>query len=68
MMKNCSCTSLSERTLGWYIRLDNMKIQKWKDLINAFFKHYRYNMDVIPDKSSLQNMKIGDRGFIREYT
>jgi len=45
-----------------------MKIQKWKDLVNVFIKQYKYYMDIVPDRSSLQDMKIGDREFIREYT
>jgi hypothetical protein len=24
--------------LSWYIKLDNKKIQKWKDLVDAFIK------------------------------
>jgi len=30
--------SLSRATLSWYMRLDNTKIQRWKDLVDAFVK------------------------------
>jgi len=30
--------SLSGATLSWYMRLDNTKIQRWKDLVDAFIK------------------------------
>jgi hypothetical protein len=33
--------SLSGAMLSWYIRLDNMKIQTWKDLVDAFIKQYK---------------------------
>jgi hypothetical protein len=33
--------SLSGATLSWYIRLANMKIQTWKDLVDAFIKQYK---------------------------
>jgi hypothetical protein len=30
--------SLSGATLSWYMRLDNTKIRRWKDLVDAFIK------------------------------
>jgi hypothetical protein len=30
--------SLSEAALNWYMRLDNIQIQSWKNLIYAFIK------------------------------
>jgi hypothetical protein len=30
--------NLSGAALSWYIKLDNKKIQKWKDLVDAFIK------------------------------
>jgi hypothetical protein len=30
--------SLSGATLSWYMRLDNTKIRRWKDLVDAFVK------------------------------
>ena len=38
--------SLSGAALSWYMRLDNTKIRKWKDLVDAFVKQYKYNMDI----------------------
>ena len=38
-----------------------MKIWNWNDLIDPFIKHYKYNMDVTLDKSSMQNMEISDK-------
>nr|XP_034903475.1 uncharacterized protein LOC118040612 [Populus alba] len=59
--------SLSGTTLSWYMRLDNTKIQKWKDLVDAFVKQYKYNMDIAPDRTSLSNLEKRDKESIREY-
>jgi hypothetical protein len=44
--------SLSREALSWYIRLDNTKIQRWKDLVNAFIKQYKYNIDITTYRTS----------------
>jgi hypothetical protein len=31
--------SLNGATLNWYMKLNNTKIRKWKDLMDVFFKH-----------------------------
>jgi hypothetical protein len=49
------------------MRLDNTKICKWKDLVDAFVKQYKYNMDIAPDRTSLSNLKKRDKESIREY-
>ena len=49
--------SLNGATLSWYMRLNNTKIRKWKDLVDAFVKQYKYSMDITPDKTSLSNLK-----------
>jgi hypothetical protein len=59
--------SLSGAKLSWYMRLDNIKIQSWKDLVDAFVKQYKYNMDIAPDRTSLSNIEKKDKESIREY-
>jgi hypothetical protein len=59
--------SLSGATLSWYMRLDNTKIQRWKDLVDAFVKQYKYNMDIAPDRTSLSNIEKKKKESIREY-
>ena len=44
--------SLNGIILNWYIRFDNTKIRKWRDLVDAFIRQYKFNMDVAPDHSS----------------
>jgi hypothetical protein len=38
--------NLSDATFIWYMWLDNTKVKKWKDLVNAFIRQYKFNMDV----------------------
>ena len=59
--------SLSGATLSWYMRLDNTKIRNWKNLVDAFVKQYKYNMDIAPDRTSLSNIEKKDKESIREY-
>ena len=41
--------SLSGSALSWYMRLDNAKIKKWKDLVEAFLKQYKFNLEIALD-------------------
>jgi len=59
--------SLSRAALSWYMRLDNTKIRRWKDLVEAFVKQYKYNMDIAPNRTSLSNLGKKDKESIREY-
>ena len=49
------------------MRLDNTRVHNWKDLVDAFVKQYKYNMDITPDKTSLSNLEKGEKESIREY-
>jgi hypothetical protein len=59
--------SLSGTALTWYMRLDNTKVKKWKDLVDAFMRQYKFNIDVGPDRLSLQAMEKDNKESIREY-
>jgi hypothetical protein len=59
--------NLSGATFSWYMRLDNTKIWRWKDMVDAFVKQYKYNMDIAPDRTSLSNIEKKDKESIREY-
>jgi hypothetical protein len=48
--------------------LDNTKVKKWKDLVDAFIRQYKLNMDVGLDRLSLQAMEKDNKESIREYT
>jgi len=59
--------NLSDTTLTWYMWLDNTKVKKWKDLVDAFIRKYKFNIYVDPDTSSLQAMEKDKKEFIKEY-
>jgi len=58
--------SLSGAALSWYVRLDNTKIRRWKDLVDVSFKQYKCNMDIIPDRTNSSNMEKRDTESIKE--
>ena len=60
--------SLSDATLIWYMLLDNTKVKKSKDLVDAFIRQYKLNMDAGLDRLSLQAMEKDNKESIREYT
>ena len=41
--------SLSGSTLSWYMRLETVKINKWKDLVEVFLKQCKFNLELAPD-------------------
>jgi hypothetical protein len=59
--------SLSDAALTWYMRLDNIEVKKWKDLVDAFMRQYKFNIDVGSDRLSLQAMEKNNKESIREY-
>lgn len=59
--------SLTGASLSWYMHLERAHISSWKDLVDAFLKQYKYNLDMAPDRIQLQNMtKRGNETF-KEY-
>nr|KYP56370.1 hypothetical protein KK1_002608 [Cajanus cajan] len=56
--------SVSDVALKWYMQLDRGKILTWKQLADAFLRRYKYNIDLIPNRSNLQSLsKKGDESF-----
>lgn len=45
--------SLSGASLEWYMQLESTTIRTWKDLAEAYLKHYQYNTDMAPNRSLL---------------
>lgn len=53
--------SLSRASSKWYLSLDQSRIRFFQDLSDTFIKHYKYNMDMAPDKRELQSMFQRDK-------
>ena len=59
--------SLTGFALSWYMRLDNAKVKKWKDLVKAFLKQYKFNLEIAPDRTILMSMEKENQESVRAY-
>jgi len=59
--------SLAGMTLNWYMLLEPARVRSSKNLIDAFLKQYKYNMDMAPDRIQLQNMMKKSSETFKEY-
>ncbi|XP_073260913.1 uncharacterized protein [Populus alba] len=59
--------SLSGSALNWYMRLETVKIKTWKDLVEAFLKQYKFNLEIAPDRTSLMSMEKRSQESVRVY-
>jgi hypothetical protein len=59
--------SLSGSASSWYMRLETVKIKKWKDLVEAFLKQYKFNLEIAPDRTSLMSMEKRSQESVRVY-
>jgi hypothetical protein len=50
------------------MRLENTKVKKWKDLVDAFMRQYKFNIDVDPDRLNLQAMEKDNKESISDTT
>ena len=48
--------SLIGGPLEWYMKLDGTLIHTWREMDEDFFQHYRYNTDMAPTRTQLQNL------------
>ncbi|CAL0323544.1 unnamed protein product [Lupinus luteus] len=67
LLIHCFQDSLVGAAMSWYIRLEKAQIRTFLDLSNAFVKQYKFNEDVVPDRTQLQNMAKKPSESLREY-
>lgn len=60
--------SLSWVSLSWDMKLEKSCIQSLRDLVNAFLKKYKYNIDMTPNRMQLQNSSQKSNKSFKEYT
>lgn len=60
--------SLSGASLDLYMQLERNHIQKWKDIVDAFLKQYKYNIDMDPNRKKLQNLSQKNDESFKEYS
>lgn len=59
--------SLSGDSLEWYVQLERSHVHTWRNLVEAFLKHYQYNMDMAPNHTQLQNLSQRYNELFQEY-
>nr|XP_033514856.1 uncharacterized protein LOC117279421 [Nicotiana tomentosiformis] len=59
--------SLSGAALEWYTHQDVSKWYVWEDIAQDFVRHFQYNIDIIPDCSSLYKMEKKPEESFREF-
>ena len=59
--------SLTGASSEWYLRLKRNQVRTWKDLSQAFLEQYKYMLDVIPDRFTLQSMEKKPEESYKEY-
>ncbi|XP_058764272.1 uncharacterized protein LOC131637685 [Vicia villosa] len=59
--------SLAGASLEWYMQLEHAHIHSWIDLVEAFLKHYQYNVDMAPNRTQLQSLVHGSKESFKEY-
>ncbi|RDX60624.1 hypothetical protein CR513_61217, partial [Mucuna pruriens] len=64
---HCFQESLTGAALRWFVGLESGHIKTWRDLADAFVRQYKYNEDMAPDRSRLQNLSKKDSEDFKEY-
>lgn len=67
LLIHCFQDSLSGASLQWYMQLEQVHIHTWRDLAEAFMKHYHYNTDMAPTRAQLQSLTQKNTESFREY-
>ncbi|XP_070036680.1 uncharacterized protein [Nicotiana tomentosiformis] len=60
--------SLTRIASEWFIDQDKSHRNVWDDMAQDFVQQFQYNIDIIPDRSSLINIKKKLTESFREYT
>lgn len=59
--------SLSGVSLDWYMQLEGTNIYTWREMAEAFLKHYKYNTDMAPKRIQLLNLTQKYEETFKEY-
>jgi len=49
------------------MHLEPTQIRSWNDLVDAFLKQYKYNVDMAPARLQLQNISKKNSETFKEY-
>jgi hypothetical protein len=59
--------NLTSSALSWYMTLDNTRAKKLSDLVDAFLRQFKFNIDIALDRTSLIVMDKGNKETVRGY-
>ncbi|XP_058750125.1 uncharacterized protein LOC131623132 [Vicia villosa] len=59
--------SLAGASLEWYVQLERTHIHSWRDLVEAFIKHYQYNVDMAPNRTQFQGLVQESKDSFKAY-
>jgi len=59
--------NLAGMSLNWYMHLESARVRSWKDLVDAFLKQYKYNIDMASNRTQLQSMAKKSTETFKEY-
>jgi hypothetical protein len=49
------------------MQLEGNHIHTWREMVEAFLKHYQYNTDMAPNRTQLQNLTQRSEESFKEY-
>ncbi|XP_050909007.1 uncharacterized protein LOC127122764 [Lathyrus oleraceus] len=55
-------------SLKWYMHLERTYIRNWRDLVEAYLRHYQYNIDMDPNWTQMESLTQGLNESFKEYT
>ncbi|RDY02074.1 hypothetical protein CR513_14512, partial [Mucuna pruriens] len=67
ILVHCFQDSLTGPALTWYVNLEKGQVKTWRDLAGAFVRQYKYNEDMAPNLSQLQNLSKIEFGGFKDY-
>ncbi|KAA3464781.1 dynactin subunit 1-like [Gossypium australe] len=67
LLIHCFQDSLIGSAAKWYNQLSHARVNSWKDLAQAFMKHYSHVTDMTPDRLTLQNIEKKQNESFRQY-
>ncbi|RDY06363.1 hypothetical protein CR513_09651, partial [Mucuna pruriens] len=67
ILVHCFQDSLTRAIINWYINLEKGQVRTWRDQAEAFVRQYKYNEDMAPDRSRLQNLSKTESEGFKDY-
>ncbi|RDX73135.1 hypothetical protein CR513_47288, partial [Mucuna pruriens] len=64
---HCFQDNLTGAVLSCYVNIESGRVNTWRDLAEAFVRQYKYNEDMAPDRSRLQNLSKADSKELKDY-